>query len=207
MSPPVRSRSHVACRSIRPGSPTTSTTIRAASSRRNSGRASCTRSWWGRNVRSTPARSTAAAMGQRRSPIWSRFDAMPQDTVSSGPAAGHRAGLGFADVTQQQRAHRVGQSAVQRDLSRFSHRLSRQHRTEADSLDIRRILICGYGLCRTGRTQVRALFSGVRRGPVVFPKAAVSRFLTGTKRSCESWPVQTGPAASHRRWRGRRFSG
>jgi hypothetical protein len=41
---------------------------------------------------------------------------------------------------------------VGRDLSQPSHRLTGRHRTQADSLDIRRILTCGYGFCRTGRT-------------------------------------------------------
>src|SRR6185312_15324718 len=39
----------------------------------------------------------------------------------------------------------------QRSLT-ISHRLSGPHRTEADSLDIRRILTCGYGFWRTGWT-------------------------------------------------------
>ena len=39
-----------------------------------------------------------------------------------------------------------------RDLSQPSHRLTGRHRTRADSLDIRRILTCGFGFWRTGRT-------------------------------------------------------
>ena len=38
------------------------------------------------------------------------------------------------------------------DLSQLSHKPSGLHRTQAESLDIRRILTCGYGLRRTGRT-------------------------------------------------------
>jgi hypothetical protein len=38
------------------------------------------------------------------------------------------------------------------DLSQLSHRLSGQYRIQAHSLDIWRILTCGYGFCRTGWT-------------------------------------------------------
>ena len=38
------------------------------------------------------------------------------------------------------------------DLSQLSHRLSGQYRTQAHSLDIWRILTCGYGFWRTDRT-------------------------------------------------------
>lgn len=38
------------------------------------------------------------------------------------------------------------------DLSLISHKLSGQHRAQAHSLDIRRILTCGYGFWRTDRT-------------------------------------------------------
>jgi len=38
------------------------------------------------------------------------------------------------------------------DLSQLSYRLSGRRRTEEDSLDIRRILTCGYGFWRTGWT-------------------------------------------------------
>jgi hypothetical protein len=37
-------------------------------------------------------------------------------------------------------------------FSQFSHRLTGQHRTQADSLDFRRILTCGYGFWCIGRT-------------------------------------------------------
>jgi hypothetical protein len=38
-------------------------------------------------------------------------------------------------------------------LSRLSHRLIGQHRAQADSLSLRRILTRGYGFWRTGRTR------------------------------------------------------
>jgi hypothetical protein len=38
------------------------------------------------------------------------------------------------------------------DTSQFSHRLTGQHRTQADSLDFRRVLTCGYEFWCTGRT-------------------------------------------------------
>ena len=42
---------------------------------------------------------------------------------------------------------------VGRDLSQPSHRLTGRHRTQADSLDIRRILTCGYGFWRTANAK------------------------------------------------------
>ena len=38
------------------------------------------------------------------------------------------------------------------DLSQISHRLTGLYRTQADSLDIRRTLTCGFGFWRTGWT-------------------------------------------------------
>ena len=48
---------------------------------------------------------------------------------------------------------RGGWGGAEGDLSQLSHRLSGQHRTQADSLDIRRILTCGFGFWRTGWTR------------------------------------------------------
>ena len=54
------------------------------------------------------------------------------------------------------------------DLSQLSHRLSGPRRTQAQSLDIRRILTCGFGFWRTDRTNgidLRIRRLGVRVPP------------------------------------------
>jgi hypothetical protein len=65
----------------------------------------------------------------------------PNVSSAEGPAEPAEGGAPKSPV-------RVGTEA---DLSQPCHRLTGPHRTEADSLDIRRILTCGYGFCRTGR--------------------------------------------------------